>query len=292
MKPAPFVYHRPDTLDEALHLVAEHAGEAKALAGGQSLVPAMNFRLAQPAVVVDLNRVPALAGLEAVAGGGLRLGAMARQRALEHDPTVGRLAPLLAEAMPLVAHPPIRTRGTLGGSLAHADPAAELPAVMLALDATFGVRSRAGARTIAAADFFLGLFTTALANDELVVEATLPPLPPFSGWAVDEVSRRHGDFALAGAAAVVTLDGRGHVGAVRIGLFGVHDCAVRAVNAEGTLAGEAPTNAAIAAAAHAAAWRDASPVGDLHASPHYRRHLTDVLVRRVLARAVERARGA
>ena len=162
VKPAPFAYHRPDTLEEALDLLARYGGDAKPLAGGQSLVPAMNFRLAQPSVLVDLNRIGTLAGIEAI-DGGLRIGGMTRHRALELSPLVARLAPLVAETMPFVAHPPIRTRGTLGGSLAHADPAAELPAVMLALDATIGVRSRDGARTIPASEFFVGLFTTSLA---------------------------------------------------------------------------------------------------------------------------------
>ena len=205
MKPAPFVYHRPDTLEDALALLAEHGEEAKPLAGGQSLVPAMNFRLAQPSVLIDLNRIATLAGIEPV-DGGLRIGGMTRHRALEHSPVVARLAPLVAETMPFIAHPPIRTRGTLGGSLAHADPAAELPAVMLALGASIGVRSQAAARSVPATAFFLGLFTTSLAPDELLVDVTIPPMAPGSGWAMDEVSRRHGDFALAGAAAVVTLD--------------------------------------------------------------------------------------
>lgn len=288
MKPAPFVYHRPDTLEEALDLLAEHGGEAKPLAGGQSLVPAMNFRLAEPAVLVDLNRIAVLAGIDVV-DGGVRIGGMTRQRALEHSAVVARLAPLVTEAMPFVAHPPIRTRGTLGGSLAHADPAAELPAVMLALGATLGVRNRAGARAIPASAFFLGLFATSLAPDELVVDVTIPALAPGSGWAIDEVSRRHGDFALAGAAAVVTLDARGQVAHASIALVSLHDRAVRATEAERVLTGEAPTDAAIHAAADAASRIDAEPTSDLHASSAYRRHLAAVLVRRVLTRAAGRA---
>jgi carbon-monoxide dehydrogenase medium subunit len=288
VKPASFRYHRPETVEEALDMLAEYGGEAKPLAGGQSLVPAMNFRLAQPAVLVDLNRITALAGLDEVAGG-LRLGGMTRQRTLEHSPVVARLAPIIAETMPLVAHPPIRTRGTLGGSLAHADPAAELPAVMLALGATLGVRSTAGARTIPASEFFLGLFATSLGQGELVVDVTLPALAPGSGWAIDEVSRRHGDFALAGAVAVVTLDVRGHVARASIALVNLHDRAVRAAQAERVITGEMPTAAAIRAAADAASALDADPASDLHASSTYRRHLAAVLVRRVLTRAVERA---
>jgi carbon-monoxide dehydrogenase medium subunit len=288
VKPAPFAYRRPDTLEEALQLLDDHGADAKPLAGGQSLVPAMNFRLAQPAVLVDLNRITALAGLDEI-DGGLRLGGMTRQRTLEHSPVVARLAPLVAETMPLVAHPPIRTRGTLGGSLAHADPAAELPAVMLALEATIGVRSRAGARTIAAADFFQGLFTTGLGPGELIVDVTLPAAAPGRGWAIDEVSRRHGDFALAGAVAVVELDSRGLVARTAIALVNLHDRAVRAAHAERTITGEAPSEAAFRAAADAASTQDADPASDLHASASYRRHLAAVLVRRVLTRAVERA---
>jgi carbon-monoxide dehydrogenase medium subunit len=288
VKPAPFVYHRPDTLEEALDLLAEYGGEAKPLAGGQSLVPAMNFRLAEPSVLVDLNRIATLAGIDVV-DGGVRIGGMTRQRTLEHSAVVARLAPLVTETMPFVAHPPIRTRGTLGGSLAHADPAAELPAVMLALEATLGVRSRAGARAIPASEFFLGLFATSLAPDELVVDVTIPALAPRSGWAIDEVSRRHGDFALAGVAAVVTLDARGLVAHASIGLVSLHDRAVRATEAERVLTGQEPTDAAIRAAANAASRVDAEPTSDLHASSTYRRHLAGVLVRRVLTRAVLRA---
>jgi carbon-monoxide dehydrogenase medium subunit len=289
VKPAPFVYHRASSVDEALHLLAEHGGDAKVLAGGQSLVPAMNFRLAQPAVLVDLNPVTALAGVQPHDDGSLRIGAMTRHRAVERSTVVAGRAPILSATMPFVAHPPIRTRGTLGGSLAHADPAAELPAVMLALDAHIGVRSQAGARAIAAADFFLGLFTTALAPDEIVVDVTVPALPAHSGWAIDEVARRHGDFALAGAAAVVTLDAAGHIDAVRLGLFSLHDRAVRASRAEQVLHGEAPTPAAIAAAAAAAAAHDIDPATDVHASRAYRRHLAAVMVRRVLTQAAARA---
>jgi carbon-monoxide dehydrogenase medium subunit len=291
MKPAPFVYHRPDTLDHALQLLDEHGPDAKPLAGGQSLVPAMNFRLAQPPVLVDLNRVASLAGLEALDDGGLRIGGMTRQRAVERSPLVVGRAPLLAATMPWIAHPPIRTRGTIGGSLAHADPAAELPAVMLALGATIGVRSRAGARAVPASDFFLGLFATALMPGELVVEVTIPPPLPGAGWAMDEIARRHGDFALAGVAAVVVLGDGGRVASAAIALIGAHDRAVRATAAERVLVGEAPSTAALRQAGDAAARLDADPGSDVHASAAYRRHLVGVLVPRVVARAVSRAAG-
>jgi carbon-monoxide dehydrogenase medium subunit len=289
VKPAPFAYHRPDTLEQALDLLDEHGPEAKPLAGGQSLVPAMNFRLSQPPVLVDLNRIASLAGLDAVDGGGLRLGGMTRQRAVERSPLVAERAPLLAATMPWIAHPPIRTRGTIGGSLAHADPAAELPAVMLALGASIGVRSRAGVRVIPAAEFFLGLFATGLLPGELLVEVTIPPLPPGAGWAMDEIARRHGDFALAGVAAVVVLDAAGRVGSAAIALIGAHDRAVRAAAAEQLLVGEVPSAEALRSAGDAAARLDADPGSDVHASTAYRRHLVSVLVPRVVARAVSRA---
>jgi carbon-monoxide dehydrogenase medium subunit len=289
VKPAAFTYIRAGSLDEALAAMAAHADDAKALAGGQSLVPAMNFRIAQPAVLVDLNSLSVLDYVDASADG-LRVGAMTRHRTLERSARVREAAPLVAEAMPHVAHVPIRTRGTLGGSLAHADPAAELPAVMLALDATIEARSQKGTRTIAATEFFTGLFGTALEADELATAVTLPSRPAGEGWAFEEVARRHGDFALAGVATTVTLSDRGAVSSARIALFSVHERAILAGAAARVLVGEQPTSEAVDAAADAAATHDADPASDIHASSAYRRHLTRVLVRRALVRALERAR--
>lgn len=291
MKPAPFEYHRPDSVDEALALLAEHGYDAKLLAGGQSLVPAMNFRLAAPAVLIDLNRIPGLDGL-AEADGGLRIGAMVRQRAAERSPLVASRAALLAETLPYVAHAQIRNRGTIGGSIAHADPAAELPAVMLALDARFHLRGPNGTRVVAAGDFFTGLFGTALEAEEVLVEVEIPPAAPRTGWAFDEVSRRHGDYALAGIAATVQVDDAGRCTAARIALLSVGDGPVLAAQAAAALLGQEPTEDAIHAAADAAAQRDVDPPGDIHASPAYRRQLVDVLVRRVLPRAFARAARA
>jgi carbon-monoxide dehydrogenase medium subunit len=291
MKPAPFAYVRPDTLEEALSVLADHADDARPLAGGQSLVPAMNFRIAQPAMLVDLNRIAELAGIATI-GDGLRIGGMTRHQALERNSLVAQLAPLVTETMPFVAHPPIRARGTLGGSLAHADPAAELPALMLALDATIVARSRARVRDVQAADFFTGLYATALEPGELVTEVTIPAAAPGSGWAFDEVARRHGDYALAGVAAVVAIDARGLVRSARVALLSVHDRSVLATSAARALVGEAPTAEVIRAAADAASAIDADPSSDIHASSAYRRHLTGVLVRRVVTRAVDRARAA
>jgi carbon-monoxide dehydrogenase medium subunit len=288
MKPAAFEYHRPDSTDEALALLAEHGYDAKLLAGGQSLVPAMNFRLAQPAVLIDLNRIPQL-DYVAQADGGLRIGAMTRQATVERNPLVATHAPLLAETLPFVAHAQIRNRGTIGGSIAHADPAGEMGAVMLALGASFYLRGPNGTRAVAAAEFFTGLFGTALEADEMLTEVEIPAAAPRTGWAFDEVSRRHGDYALAGLAAAVEVDEDGRCTAARIALLGVGDAPVLARQAAAALIGQAPTDAAIRAAADAASQRDVDPPGDIHATPAYRRHLTNVLVRRVLPRAFARA---
>jgi len=220
MKPAPFDYFAPGTAEEALALLDEHGDAAKPLAGGQSLIPAMNFRLARPQVLVDLNRAADLSYIRSEKAG-LAVGAMTRQRAIERSDLVARVAPLLAEAMPWIAHPQIRNRGTVGGSLAHADPSAELPAVALALEARFRARSAAGERSIAVADFFKGMLETALQPGELLVEVTLPALAPRTGTAFLEVARRHGDYALVGVAVVVTLDAKGRCQAARIACLSV-----------------------------------------------------------------------
>ncbi|MBI2615236.1 MAG: xanthine dehydrogenase family protein subunit M [Gemmatimonadetes bacterium] len=289
MKPAPFAYHRPQSVEEATGLLAQYGAEAKVLAGGQSLIPAMNFRLARPAVLIDLNGVAELSYIRAGNGSGLRIGAMTRQRAVERSGEVAAWAPLLHEAMPFIAHPQIRNRGTVGGSLAHADPAAELPAVALALNARCRVLSRRGTRTIGAGEFYTGLFSTALSPDEVLVEVEVPPPPRQSGWAFTELARRHGDYALVGIAVHVTLDQRGQCAAARIALLSVGDGPVLAVEAARALPGQAPSAALIREAADAAATRDVDPPGDIHATAAYRRHLVAVLARRALARAFERA---
>ncbi len=289
MKPAPFKYYAPKTSDEALSLLAQHGYDAKALAGGQSLIPTMNFRLAQPAILIDLNPIESLDYIEATDDGGLRIGAMTRHAQVERSPLIAERVPLLHETMPHVAHPQIRNRGTIGGSLAHADPAAELPAVSLVLNGRFTLRSAKGRRQLAAQDFFLGLFTTALQPDELLTEIALPPMPARSGWAFVETARRHGDFALAGVAALVTLDKAGKCADARLAFLSVGDGAVLAQNAANALRGQAPTAEAIAAAAEIAAAQDIDPTGDIHASADFRRHLTKVLTRRALEQAFERA---
>jgi carbon-monoxide dehydrogenase medium subunit len=289
MKPAPFEYFRPRSLDEALSLLAEHGGDAKPLAGGQSLIPAMNFRLATPSVLVDLNGLGELSYVSDESGD-VRIGGMTRQSAVERSRLVSDRVPLIAETMPHIAHPAIRNRGTIGGSLAHADPAAELPAVMLALKASLTVSSRSGAREVPAEEFFVGLFSTAVQPGELLTEIRIPPPPARTGGAFQEISRRHGDFALVGVAAVVELDEEGRCAEARIALFSVGDRPMLAPHAAKALAGQPPSDWSIRAAADAAATQDIDPSSDIHASARYRRQLANVLTRRVLERAFERAR--
>jgi aerobic carbon-monoxide dehydrogenase medium subunit len=289
MKPASFDYHRPESLDEALALFAELGSDAKALAGGQSLVPAMNFRLARPAVLVDLNRLDALAYIEERPDGELRIGAMARQRDAERSAVVASRAPLLFEAMPWVAHPQIRNRGTMGGSLAHADPAAELPAVMVALDAQCVLRSQRTSRTVPAEKFFTGLLSTALTPEELLTEVRCQPRPAGTGAAFIEVARRHGDFALVGVAVELALDDGGTCRSARIALLSVGEGPVLATGAMAVLIGNRPTTPRIEEASRVAAETDIDPPSDIHATAVYRRHLANVLVQRALTRAAERA---
>jgi carbon-monoxide dehydrogenase medium subunit len=292
MKSCAFAYTAPASLDEAVAALARHGGEAKVLAGGQSLVPLLATRLARPSALVDLARVPGLDGV-CEADGALAIGAMARKRDVERSPLVRRRQPLLHAATLLVGHAPIRNRGTVGGSLAQADPAAEYPAVALALDATLRAVGPDGARELAAADFFLGPLTTALDPLEVLVESRWPALPPRTGWGLHEVSRRPGDFALAGAVATVRLDAGGRAAAVRLVLFGVGATPLRAREAEGALAGAAAGDAAaLARAADAAAAAVAEPLSDLHASADYRRHLARVCATRALGEAAARAREA
>ena len=291
MKPAPFEYYRPRTLGEALSLLDQHGEDAKPLAGGQSLIPAMNFRLATPAVLVDLN---SLAELSYIRNGSstLRIGCMTRQSQIERDPVISLKAPLLTETMPYIAHRAIRNRGTVGGSLAHADPAAELPAVMIALNARLAVSGTTGSREVPAADFFTGLFSTAIQPGELLTEIVIPPQPSGSGHAFAEISRRHGDFALVGVAAVVQLDGSGLCASARVALLSVGDRAMPAAHATEVLVGQRPSPELIRAAAEAASANDIDPSSDIHASARYRRQLASVLTRRVLDRAFARARSA
>lgn len=289
MKPPPFEYVAPETLEEAVEALARHGEEAKLLAGGQSLVPLMALRLASPGVLVDLNRVSELAYVRREPDG-LAVGAMTRQRDVEALPGLEDECAMLAEAIALVGHVAIRNRGTVGGSLAHADPAAEWPALALALDAECEVRGPGGARTVAAADLFETYFTTTLAPDEILTEVRLRLPRGRVGSAFVELARRHGDFALAGTGAVLWLDDEGAVEDARVVLIGVKDTAVRSGAAEAALRGERPTDARIAEAA-AAVGADIEPVSDVHATADYRRHLAVVLTRRALETARARAEG-
>lgn len=288
MKPASFEYLAPHSLDEALALLKEHGSDAKVLAGGQSLVPAMNFRLAQPRILVDLNRLPGLDDIRPVDGVGLRIGAMSRQRRLELDALVAERAPLVAETMPYVAHPQIRTRGTLGGSLAHADPAAELPVVALALGARLLARCADGQRWIPAGRFFIGTFTTDLAPEEILVEVELPAMPSGAGWSFMEVARRQGDYAMLGVAVLLSLDERRVCKSARLVYLNAGDGPLEAQAAAGSLHGEVLSDDAIETAS-ALVDGEIEPWGNVHASPAYQRHLARVLTRRALKQARERA---
>jgi CO/xanthine dehydrogenase FAD-binding subunit len=290
MKPAPFEYYAPTTVAEALARLAEHGWGAKVLAGGQSLIPMMNFRLAQPAVMVDINRVSELDYIERGRDGGLRIGAMTRQARVERDPLVAQIAPVIHAAMPKIAYPAIRSRGTFGGSIAHADPSAELVAASVALDARFRIRSKArGERWVPADEFFVGLFTTVLEPDDLLIEVSLPPMPPRSGWSFLEVARRHHDFALVGVAAVAQIDGKGRADKTRLVFFSVGEGPVEAHQAAALLQGQEPTPEAIREAAETAGEADVDPQSDINASADYRRHLVKVLGRRALAEAFDKA---
>jgi CO/xanthine dehydrogenase FAD-binding subunit len=289
MKPAPFEYQAPGSLEAALDLLARHGGEAKLLAGGQSLIPVMNFRLAEPSLLVDINKLADLDFIRRDDDGGLRIGALTRQRRLERDPLVAERAPLLHETVPWVAHPQIRNRGTIGGSLAHADPAAELPAVAVALNARLRLQRAGGERWVDARDFFAGLFTTALEPDEILTEIALPSLPPLTGWAFLEVARRHGDYAQIGVAALVTLDGSGRCREARLVYLSAGDRPVEAREAARLLSGQEISPEVIAAAADKASRDEIDPAGDVHASAEFKRHLARVLTGRVLRKAVERA---
>jgi carbon-monoxide dehydrogenase medium subunit len=289
LKPAPFEYVAPRTVEETVDHLTRHGADARVLAGGQSLVRLMNTRLATPAVIVDINRV---GGLDAIAveNGSVRIGALARQRAAELSDVVRAHAPLLAEAGAHVAHPSVRRRGTVVGSVAFADPSAELPAALLALDGEAVVAGPGGERTVAAADLFTGAFETSLADGELIIAVRVPRAGDArAGAAWVEMARRQGDLPVCGAGAVVTLDDAGAIASARVALCGVAATPVRASAVEEALAGAQPTAEAIGSAAERAA-RDLDPPSDPHGSAAFRRHLAVVMTRRSVTRAAERAR--
>ena len=288
MKPPSFEYEAPTSVEAAIALLRDNEYDAKLLAGGQSLMPLLNMRMTRPALLIDLARVPGLDYVEEK-GDALRIGAMTRQRTVELSDVVRKRHPLLHAALLNIAHPQNRNQGTIGGSLAHADPAAELPALALTLDAEMRAFGPNGERTIGASDFFVTYLTTALESTEILIETRFPTLPARTGWSVMEVARRHGDFALAGAMSTVTLDDQGRCAATRLVLFGVGATAVRARKAEQMLAGERPEAALLERAGRAVAEEIDEPLTDVHASADYRRDLAGVLGRRALAEAAARA---
>jgi aerobic carbon-monoxide dehydrogenase medium subunit len=290
VKPVDFQLHRPSSLPQAVALLERLGDDCKLLAGGQSLVPLLNFRLARPEHVIDLSGIGSLATVRRTRDQ-LVIGAMTTHAQAERSRAIARAAPLITQALPHVAHSAIRARGTVGGSIAHGDPAAELPAVVLALDATVVAVGPAGERVIAAADFFRGNLVTSLGPDEVLTEIRIRPAPASVGVAFEEVGRRQGDFALVGAGAQVQLDARGRVAELRTCLTGVSPAPRRATEAESMLTGRALSPEAVEAAA--AATREAlSPNSDLHATAEYRRDVAGTLLARVVRSAEQRARAA
>jgi len=284
VKPPPFDYSAPRSVAEALELLQQAPDDTSVLAGGQSLVPVLNMRLAQPRALVDLNRVEGLDGIETTPEGRIRFGSMVRQRRLESEPLVRDRLPLLTDAADHIAHLAIRTRGTVGGSLAHADPSAELPAAVSALDGRMLVRGPDGDRTIPAGDFFLGPLTTAIEPGELLVAVELEPPPPGSGSAFLEVARTHGAFALAAAAAVLHLDHGGRIDHARVALAGVGGVPYVPAWLDEVTAGEAPDGALLRRVGERVA-DEVEPFDDVHATAKYRKRVAGVLTSRALAAA-------
>lgn len=289
VKPAPFKYVAPESVDEILTLLRRHGQDGKILAGGQSLVPLLNMRLARPSVIIDLNRVHALEYIKngSSKNGEIRIGAMTRQREAELSPLIRHKLPLLAEALPYVGHPQIRNRGTVGGSIAHADPSAELPAVLATLDGSVVLQNGRGTRTLKADEFFLTYLTTAIKPDELLVEVRLPVHDEL-GTAFLEVARRHGDYALVGVAALVDWEG-GQARDVRLAFTGVGGVPVRIAEAEASAAGTPLTDNVLAEVSKIVSGR-LEPEPDIHASAEYRKHVAGVLAERALRIAADRAK--
>ena len=289
MKPAPFEYFAPVELQEALDLLERYGDEAKILAGGQSLMPLMNLRLARPGLIIDINRLSGLDTITATPEGGLTIGALTRQRALERSKIVQEQNPILAAAMPLIGHFQIRNRGTIGGSLVHADPAAELPAVSLLLGAEFLLRSKSAVRVVPAAEFFLSYLTTAIRPAELLTEIRLPKWPSREAWAVQEIARRKGDFALIGVALRAELDGEKTVQKAVIVMFGVDSKPLRMERAEAILKGRRISEAFLRELSGVVA-EELQPDSDIHASAAYRKEVGGVLVRRALESALAKVK--
>lgn len=289
MKPCTFEYYKPSSIEEALDLMHQYGDQAKILAGGQSLVPAMNFRLATPGILIDINGLQDLSYINEHRKHGVLIGAMTRHVQVEKSDVVAKKCPLLHETMPFIAHPQIRNRGTIGGSIVHADPAAELPAVMLALDANLRLRNKQGERWVAVTDFFTGMFGTAMNEDEILVEVAIPHMPKRYGFAFDEVSRRHGDYAMAGVAISLNVDRKGRCEKGKIVFFSVGDAPIFAENASRLLEKQSLSDELLENVANVAANEDIEPGSDIHASADYRRHLAKVLTKKTLKRAFNKA---
>jgi carbon-monoxide dehydrogenase medium subunit len=289
MKPIPFDYYAPGSINEALDDLSNLGYDGKILAGGQSLVPAMNFRMARPAALVDLNNIPELSYIRAAEGGATSIGAMTRDSLVEKDPAVARNFPLIQEVMQFIAHPQIRNRGTFGGAIAHADPAGQLPAIVLCLNASLRLLKKGSERLVSSDGFFLGPFMTQIEPDEMLAEVILPPLPSRTGASYKQVSRQRGGYAQAAIASIVTLDDGGRCKAARLTAISVSETPVLSKEAARILVGQKPSPEAIQAVADAVVKLEIDPGTDVHATADYRRHLVRVLVGRSLTEAFARA---
>ena len=289
MKPAPFYYYAPTSVAEALDKLTELGYSGKVLAGGQSLIPAMNFRMARPSALVDLNKVKELSYINPTADGGLAIGTMTRDSAVEENQLVKERFPILVKTIKHIAHKQIRNRGTFGGAIAHADPAAQLPAAALLLDANLKILSKSGERWVKASDFFIGPFMTVLEPEEMLAEVVLPPMAPKTGASYQQVSRQKGGYAQAAVISSVTLDGD-KVKEARVALFSVGETALLANKPNQVLAGQVPSAEAIEEVAAYVAKNECDPGTDIHGTEEYRRNLVHVLVRRALTEAVQQAK--
>ncbi len=290
MKPAPFEYFAPSSLEEALDKLAELGYGGKVLAGGQSLIPAMNFRMAQPAALVDMNHVSELFYIKPAPDGGLLIGTMTRTSVVEHDPVVAQKFPFIIENMPHIGHAQIRNRGTFGGAMAHADPAGQLPGAAVALNMRFLIKGKGKERWVNAEEFFIGPFMTVIEPEEMLTEVHLPPLPPRTGTAYQQISRQQGSQAQVGVDTIVTLEDNGRIKAARVVLTCVGEMAIYAREASAMLVGEKPSDALFEAAGETAAQREIDPGTDIHATAEYRRSVSQGLVKRALTAAVDRAK--
>lgn len=291
MKPAKFDYHCPADIEEVLDLLAKYGDDAKLLAGGQSLVPMMNMRLARPSIIIDINRVAGLDYIKESEDRGLSIGAMTRQRAIECSSLVSSLNPLISQVMPNIGHFQIRNRGTLGGSVSHADPSAEIPAVCRILDAKFTLRSKNGCRTVGSEEFFITYFTTALQSTEILTEIRLPQLRSDLGWGFEEMARRHGDFAMVGAIALIEPASNGVCKSVRLTMFGVDGVPLKMTEVEDSLSGVCLDHKILECVSRQIS-ATLDPESDIHASSEYRKDVGGVLARRALMAASRLAFGS